>query len=159
MKNIEIRRIEYGSKEYKDELDLRNKILRTPLGLDIYDEDLKAEKDVIHFGAFSGENHKGALVLTRGGEGCIRMRQVAVSEGLQGKGLGKKLVEYAEQFSRSEGYKEIMLHSRTTASGFYTNLGYSDTSPVFMEVGTTACRNEKKSFRRLDRDYSSLLWR
>jgi len=41
-----IKEIKYGSKEYQQVLELRNKVMRLPLGLNIYDEDLSEEKDV-----------------------------------------------------------------------------------------------------------------
>jgi predicted GNAT family N-acyltransferase len=134
MKNIIFREIEYGSKEYKDELELRNKVLRLPLGLDIYDEDLKGEKDDIHIGAFYKDKLVGVLVLTNISEGHVRMRQVAVDEGLRSRGIGKRLVWYAEDLLRSEKCKEIMLHSRMTSTDFYLKLGYSISSEVFTEV-------------------------
>ncbi len=134
MKDIVIKEIEYGSKEYKDELELRNRILRLPLGLDIYDEDLKGEKHDTHIGAFYKGKLAGVLVLTSIDEGIARMRQVAVDDGLRSRGIGKLLVKHAEDQLRSVGCKEIMLHSRMTSMDFYIKLGYSATSEVFTEV-------------------------
>ncbi len=134
MKDIIIREIEYGSKEYKDELEIRNRVLRLPLGLDIYDEDLKAEKDDTHLGAFYGGRLAGVLVLTPIKEGHARMRQVAVDDGLRSRGIGKMLVNHAEGLLRSGGCKEIMLHSRMTSMDFYKRQGYTVTSEVFTEV-------------------------
>jgi predicted GNAT family N-acyltransferase len=134
MKDTIIREIEYGSKEYKDELDLRNKVLRVPLGLDIYDEDLKGEKDDTHIGAFHKSKLAGVLVLTNIGNGVVRMRQLAVADEMRRRGIGKKLVQHAEEFLRAKGYNEIMVHSRMTATEFYNSLGFSVTSEVFTEV-------------------------
>lgn len=134
MQDVEIREIEYGSKEYKDELELRNRVLRLPLGLDIYDEDLKDEKKDTHLGAFYNGKLVGVLVLTAFDKHTVRMRQVAVHETLRGNGVGKTLVEYSEELLRSKGYKEIMLHSRMTSKDFYFKLGYEITSGVFTEV-------------------------
>lgn len=135
MENIIIRNIDYGSDEYKQEVELRNSILRVPLGLDIYDEDLASENADIHIGAFINDNLAGVLLLVPLTKNTARMRQVAIKEGLQGKGIGKKLVEYSEQAARKEGFKEIELHSRLTAAGFYEKLGYETTSAVFFEIG------------------------
>ncbi|MGE5495808.1 MAG: GNAT family N-acetyltransferase [Burkholderiales bacterium] len=134
MKDTIFREIEYGSKEYKDELDLRNKVLRVPLGLDIYDEDLKGEKDDTHIGAFYKSKLAGVLVLTKIGNGVVRMRQLAVADEMRRRGIGKRLVQHAEEFLRANGYNEIMVHSRMTATGFYKSLGFSVTSEVFTEV-------------------------
>ena len=45
MQNIKF--IQYGTKDYQDTLKLRNKVMRIPLGLDIYKEDLSFEKKSI----------------------------------------------------------------------------------------------------------------
>ena len=144
MKDIEFREIEYGSKEYKDELQLRNRVLRLPLGLDIYDEDFKAEKNDMHLGAFYNGKLVGVLMLINTGDGMARMRQVAVDEGLRSRGIGRKLVEYAEKLALSRGYGEIMLHSRMTAKDFYTKLGYSVSSDVFTEINIPHVEMRKK---------------
>lgn len=144
MENIIIRKIEYDSKDYKKELELRNKVLRIPLGLDIYDEDLKSEIDDIHIGAFLDDNMVGTLVLVSAGKKEIRMRQVAVSPGFQGNGVGTQLVEFSEKAAISEGYEEMMLHSRQTAIGFYEKLGYEITSAAFFEVGIPHVEMKKK---------------
>lgn len=134
MHGLVFEEIEYGSKRYKEELDLRNRVLRVPLGLDIYDEDLKGEQDDLHIGAFHKEKLAAVLVLTDMGDGRSRMRQVAVDDGLRSRGIGRKLVEHAENLLKGQGYKEIMLHSRMTSKDFYLKLGYDVTSDVFTEV-------------------------
>lgn len=134
MHGIVFEKIEYGSKQYKESLDIRNRVLRIPLGLDIYDEDLKGEKNDKHIAAFFSGRLAAVLVLTDLGEGRARMRQVAVDEGLRSRGIGKKLIAHAERLLESEGYKEIVLHSRMTSKDFYLKLGYEVTSDVFTEV-------------------------
>lgn len=49
---IVIREIFFGTPEHAQELELRNEVLRKPLGLNIYDQDLAAEKYSIRIGAF-----------------------------------------------------------------------------------------------------------
>ena len=52
---IKVESIEYGSMNYKKTLDLRNKVMRIPLGLNIYDEDFSFEKNAIIVGAYEEE--------------------------------------------------------------------------------------------------------
>ena len=59
---------------------------------------------------------------------------MAVFSGLQGKGIGKVLLQFAENIARDRGYKKIIMHARKTAVGFYEKLGYKITSPEFEEV-------------------------
>jgi predicted GNAT family N-acyltransferase len=144
MKDIELKEIEFGSKEYKDELELRNKILRLPLGLDIYDEDLKGEKDDSHIGAFLKGKLFGVLILTYIDKDIVRMRQVAVHETLRSRGIGRRLVEYSEDLARSKGHAVMMLHARMTVTDFYKKLGYEVTSESFTEVMIPHVEMKKK---------------
>ncbi|WP_277208687.1 GNAT family acetyltransferase [Isoptericola croceus] len=53
---------------------------------------------------------------------------VAVAPGLQGTGLGRRLVEAAEEWLRDAGASKVMLMVRTTnehVRDFYGRLGYS----------------------------------
>lgn len=135
MRSFTTRRIEFGSKEYEEELKLRDRILRRPIGLDLFAEDLKKDNNDIHIGAFIEDKLIGVLILTKTDEESIRMRQVAVDESLRGLGVGKKMVEFCELEAKTEGYKRIHLHARKTAVEFYLKLGYKVIGDEFTEVG------------------------
>jgi len=127
--------IDIKSDEYQAELALRNEILRKPIGLDLYSEDLSKENLDFHIGAFMDGEIVGCLILTALGNGEIKMRQVAVREGCQGLGIGRKLVAYCEAFAGVKGYGRIVLAARKTAVGFYEKLGYRVVGDEFLEVG------------------------
>ncbi len=135
MVDTEIRLIEYASGEYQEELRLRDRILRKPLGLDLFSENLSGEADDIHLGAFEGERLVGVLVLTRTDAQRVRMRQVAVDERRQRCGIGAKMVAAAEQVAKEHGYALMTLHARETAVEFYEKLGYASEDEPFVEVG------------------------
>ena len=135
MESLEIRRIPYTSSEYENELVLRDAILRKPLGMNRFAEDLSGEVHDIHLGAFEGERLVGVLVLTHGEAQRVRMRQVAVDECRQRCGIGAELVAAAEQLAREQGYAQMTLHARATAVGFYEKLGYITEGEPFFEVG------------------------
>jgi ribosomal protein S18 acetylase RimI-like enzyme len=77
---------------------------------------------------------EGCCLLTESKPGILRLRQMAVVSGLQGKGIGKVLLQFAENIARDRGYKRIVMHARKTAIGFYEKLGYKVTSTEFEEV-------------------------
>lgn len=130
-----IKIIEHNSKEYEEEVNLRHKILREPLGLKFWDDELAAEKSQYHLCAFDESNKLiGCLLLNPVSETKIKMRQAAVEESMQGKGIGKALVLQSEKFAVSLGYTEIILHARATAVPFYFKLGYKVIGDVFFEV-------------------------
>ena len=113
---------------------LRNEILRKPLGLSLNKEDLDKEKDDILMGAFEDDRLLGCCLLTRMDAQTVRLRQMAVPNNMQGKGVGRALMIFAENIARDLGYKKLCMHARKTAIGFYQKLGYSITGDEFTEV-------------------------
>ena len=126
--------IDHGTKQYKQMVDLRYQILRRPLGLSFTQEELELEKNNIHIGCFDDERPEGCCMLVPIDKGTIQLRQMAVISGLQGKGIGKVLMQFAENISRDLGYKKLIMHARKTATGFYEKLGYTKVGDEFLEV-------------------------
>lgn len=58
-----IKEILYGTEEYAKALALRNKVMRIPLGLNIYEEDFSSEQDALMVGMFESENLLGVGVM------------------------------------------------------------------------------------------------
>ena len=127
--------IVHGSDEYEETVALRDEVLRKPLGLSYDPTELAGEKESFHFALRDGVELVACLVLKPLDERCIKMRQLAVRENVQGKGLGRELVNYAHSFAKGRGYEEIVLHARETARGFYEKLGYEAEADSFTEVG------------------------
>jgi predicted GNAT family N-acyltransferase len=125
---------EYNSAEYKQALQLRNLILREPLGLKFTEAELAKDEHDIHFGLFDGNRLIACLILSDTGNNRMKMRQVAVCNDMQGKGIGRILSNAAESFARSKGYVQIYCHARKTAVPFYQKLGYTITGNEFTEV-------------------------
>lgn len=129
-----LRMIDHGTKEYQQMVNLRNEILRKPLGLSFEKEELDKEKDDILMGAFEDDKLLGCCLLTRMDVFTVRLRQMAVPNNMQGKGVGRALMIFAENIARDLGYKKLCMHARQTAVGFYQKLGYSVTGEPFEEV-------------------------
>jgi len=129
-----IKVIDHGSKEYRQMVALRQLLLRKPLGLTFNEEELNAEKNDILIGCFDDDKMEGCCLLTEVEPGILRLRQMAVVSGLQGKGMGRAILQFAENIARDRGFKTIIMHARKTAAGFYEKLGYKITSPEFVEI-------------------------
>ncbi|MBA4251770.1 MAG: GNAT family N-acetyltransferase [Chlorobiaceae bacterium] len=141
---IKIVQIEHLTKEYEDEVVLRDKVLRKPLGLAYTKEQLLEEKDEIHFVAYDEEKIVGCLLLKILPNNILKMRQVAIDFDYQSKGIGKLLVEHSEKFALLNGFTEIEMHARDTAVPFYLKLGYEIVSEKFMEVTIPHFKMKKK---------------
>ncbi len=129
-----IKQIDYGTEEYQQMLRLRHELLRKPLNLTFEAEELDKERNDILIGAFEEERMLGCCLLTRKDEQCVRLRQMAVQNNLQGKGIGAAMLNFAENVARDMRYKKIMMHARLTAIGFYEKVGYKIVGDQFLEL-------------------------
>lgn len=126
--------IEHGSPEYRLMVKLRDDILRKPLGLIFAPDELEHEKENILIGAFDDDDILGCCMLVEENSATVRLRQMAVLNDLQGKGIGRALMTFAENIARDRGYKILSMHARKNATGFYEKMGYKVASDEFTEV-------------------------
>ena len=132
--NTQIKTFDYQSREYAKALILRDQVLRHPLGLSFTEAELKKDEHDVHFGLFDDETILACLILTETENNRMKMRQVAVDENYQGKGLGKQLSLAAEEYALTKGFTVMFCHARKTAAPFYLSLGYRIVGPEFTEV-------------------------
>jgi ribosomal protein S18 acetylase RimI-like enzyme len=119
---------------YPEELELRFRVLREPLGFPRSAVTFPFEADSLHLVARQG----GAVV------GCVlfhpedahggRLFQMAVAPSLQGRGLGARLVTALEAELQRRGFTHVHLHARAPVAPFYERLGYAVYGEPFTEV-------------------------
>jgi len=139
-----IKVIQHGSKDYQEMVDLRFNMLRKPLGLDFKPEELAKEKNDILIGCYEDDLLEGCCMLTQIADGVVKLRQMAVTNSLQGKGMGRVIMNFAENLARDKGYKKITMHARKNALGFYEKLGYKVVGDEFEEVTIPHYEMEKE---------------
>lgn len=122
--DIIMKKIQYGSEEYEETVDLRNEVFRKPWGLDIKDDDLSPDKEMDIYGAYLNGELVGTVFLAEHEEGVARVRNVAIYEDYRGQGLGKYLMDFIEDIARKKGYDKSFLMGRTIVEDFYKHLGY-----------------------------------
>ena len=130
-----IKIIDHGSKEYDQMIELRKSVLRKPLGLTYSTEDLERDKNDLLIGAFEEDDILACCILTQKEPGTFQLRQMAVDQKMQRNGVGAAIMHFAENLAKDAGGKEVMMHARKTAMGFYEKLGYADVGDEFSEVG------------------------
>jgi predicted GNAT family N-acyltransferase len=143
-KAIHCKVIDFGTPEYSSEIELRDLVLRQPLNLEFYAEDLAQEYNSLHLVAEQNGTILATMLLTPSSDKQIKMRQVAVHPDAQGQGFGSKLVAFAEQVSKRRGYTKMILNARETAVPFYHRLQYTSLGDRFEEVGIPHYKMEKK---------------
>jgi len=134
---LEFTLVDHDSSRYRELVELRRRVLRTPLGLDFTAEQLAAEKDDIHIAAYLDGEPVGyvALRAVEGARGAVvQLRQMAVDPNHQGRGVGAQIVASAERLAAERGFRRIVLHARETATPFYEKAGYVATGETFVEV-------------------------
>ena len=82
-----------------------------------------------------GETVEAILLLKKTTHNQVKMRQVAVHPSLQGKGLGKKLLTFTEEWCKKNNISSIELNARETAIPFYLSMNYHMVGEPFTEVG------------------------
>lgn len=139
-----LKQIYHGSKDYEKMVQLRYEVMRKPLGLGFTEEELSKEKEDILIGAFEDDEIIGCCLLTKIDSNCTRLRQMAVQKNHQGLGIGESMMQFAENIARDRGFRQIMMHARETAIGFYERYGYKTKGEEFIEVNIPHRVMEKK---------------
>jgi len=139
--NIEL--VEYGSLEYIQTRNLRNDILRKPLGLNLFERDLTIEFNSMHFAVIDGKAVIACVVAEPHSKSVVKIRQMAVSEPYQGIGIGARLMIYAEKVLQKKSFTYIYLNARKDVVLFYLKLGYKCVGKEFLEVTIPHIKMEK----------------
>lgn len=133
--DIHIKQVNVDDADYPQVYDLREEVLRKPIGLSLKDEDMSGDRLDIILAAYDGEKVVGCLMLHPTEKADVRkLRQMAVAPECQGKKIGQQLVLAVEALLKKQDVNKIVLHARQTAIGFYEKLGYKITSGIFTEV-------------------------
>jgi len=139
-----VKTIEYKGEYYDKMVLLRFEILRKPLGLIFTEADLAKDEHDTLIALTINENIEGCCILTEKNNTTVQLRQMAVNNLLQGKGMGRKIMDYAEQKAKENGYQMLMMHARLEAREFYERLGYVAEGEVFEEVSIPHITMKKK---------------
>ena len=127
-------------------VELRLKILRKPLGLGFTQEELDGEKNELLIVALDDDEVVGCCMLVHIDDHTLRLRQMAVDESVQLKGVGASILHFAENLARDKGYRRMIMHARITAIGFYEKFGFQVIGPEFNEVNLPHRLMEKTCF-------------
>lgn len=141
---------EYGSREFWQSVELRQRVLREPLGLTLTVRELLAEcAPVVHYGLFELLDEQTtapiiacACALPLADE-IWQIRQVAVVPLYRGRGFGSRVMIGLEEHLRLHGAAGTCLHARRNVQEFYEKLGYKVTGEPFEEIGLPHVRMEK----------------
>jgi len=136
--------IDYGTPEYRQLVKMREEILRKPLGLSFTEDELAVEKNNLFIAAFEDDEMLGCCMIVEENPEKAQLRQIAVLNSLQGKGVGRALILFAENLARDRGYKTMFMHARKNTTSFFEKMGYKPCSNEFIKLTIPHIEMEKE---------------
>ncbi len=130
---------------YADELELRYRVLREPLGRTRDAVAFPFERESLHLVAEDEGRVVGCVLFHPESATAGKLFQMAVHGDWRRRGLGRLLVATLEEELCRRGYREVHLHARAEAVGFYERLGYASYGAPFVEIGIPH-REMRKAF-------------
>jgi ribosomal protein S18 acetylase RimI-like enzyme len=119
---------------YAQELELRYRVLREPLGHTRADVPFPFERESLHLVLCEAGRLLGCVLFHPEGARSGRLFQMAIAAERQGRGLGRELVRALEAELRRRGFAEVHLHARAPVAAFYERLGYTRFGEPFPHV-------------------------
>ena len=136
--------IDYGTDDYQKMVKMRDEILRKPLGQAFSVAELEEEKKNLMIGAFEDEQMLGCCMIVENDPSKAQLRQIAVLNNLQGKGIGRALVLFAENLARDHGYKKMCMDARKNTVHFFEKMGYKVIGDEFIKLTIPHLKMEKE---------------
>jgi ribosomal protein S18 acetylase RimI-like enzyme len=123
--------------EWEQYYDLRFTVLREPWGQLKGSEVLKDEDQSDHAMVIESETNEivGVARMQTNSPTQGQVRCVAVSPKMQGRGVGKLLMNYLENIAQQKGFTEIVLDARENAVKFYQSIGYEIQEESYLLFG------------------------
>lgn len=116
---MEIKYIEYGTKEYEENVKLRVDVLRRPLNCDMDEEERAFEKEGAPIvGLYDQGKMVGAGVMGFVDEEQIEIKYMAVSEEMRGKGVGNAIMDELEDYAKRKGLKKSGPSGKNRSTAF-----------------------------------------
>ncbi len=140
---MQFERISFQSDWYQQACQLRNEILRKPLGLDLLQENLEQESEYFHYGMIEADQVIACALAIPVSDLKAKIRQMTVTPKYQKQGIGKQMLQNIEMDLKQRGIELIELDARTSAVSFYEKLGYVSEGDEFLSVSIPHLRMAK----------------
>ena len=130
---IEVK-IARSDRERADAYDVRKKVFVEEQGVPLSLEIDEFDNTAAHFIVYDEQRPTGAGRIREIEAGIAKVERVCVLKELRGKHLGNLIMLELEKYAKSVGMKKIVLNAQSYAVPFYEKLGYTVTSPEFMDA-------------------------
>ncbi len=125
------------SDTYLDAMKIRQIVFVKGQGVPLSLEIDENEAYCLHFVLYNDSENAVATcrILPNQEHSKATLQRMAVLPDHQGKHFGKHLLEEVITFCKQQGFKEMILHAKLTAKGFYDKLGFTPFGEEFEEAG------------------------
>lgn len=111
---------------YQQNIDLRNAVLRGPLGKLITPEEIVIEQNNQFYGITVADVLVATFSAYQKDTATVRLVSFAVDMSYQHQGLGSRLLRWALDDLKKQGYQQVSLSARASAHEFYLKQGFKD---------------------------------
>ncbi|MEG0258539.1 MAG: GNAT family N-acetyltransferase [Lysinibacillus sp.] len=124
-----------NKKEYDDAFTVRTTVFVKEQGVPVHLELDEHDKTATHFIIYDHEQPIGAARLRIIENGVAKVERVSILLPYRGKKLGVLIMNEIEKHAAHLVLHTLKLHAQSYAIPFYEKLGYTVTSPEFMDAG------------------------
>ena len=136
MENIEIYKV-FDTDSLERCLEIRNRVFtiekRVPQKIEVDQYDC-LNKSCTHFLVKHQKDDIGTVRCLYTANGNIQIQRFCFLKEYRGLGLGKIVIEYIEDYCKTQGIKIIEMDAKYEVSDFYEKCGYEKVSGVFIEA-------------------------
>ncbi|WP_107925323.1 GNAT family N-acetyltransferase [Lysinibacillus parviboronicapiens] len=122
-------------KEHDDAFAVRKKVFVEEQGVPLHLECDAEDASATHFIMYEDTEPVGAARLRGIESDTAKIERVCILQTQRGKKLGALIMQEMEKHAISTNNKKLKLHAQSYAVPFYEKLGYTVTSPEFMDAG------------------------
>ncbi len=145
MENIKVSKIN-DEKLLKEALKIRNTVFTIEKGvsesIEVDENDVLNEK-CDHFMIEYSSNKVGTIRCLKDDEDTIKIQRFCILKEYRKLGIGRKVLEYLEDYYKNLQKKKIIMDAKYSVSNFYEICGYKKISDIFIEAGIEHIKMEK----------------
>lgn len=118
-----------------DAFDLRQQVFTQEQGFPADIDVDEYDDTALHVVLYLNQQPAAVLRCVFMDAGLIKVGRVAVQKPHRGKGLGREMMKFVQQYGAENQYQKIGLSAQHTAITFYQSLGYKTEGEMYDEDG------------------------
>lgn len=126
--------IEFLSPDYYATLQLREDVMRKPLGILLSAEDIKDDCMRTHIGGYYNDKLVCTCSFKIIHKKIAHIYSICVKQELQNRGVGQQLINFTEKYVKLRGVARLYVEGRKSAKKFYQKCGFSPCGSEYIDM-------------------------